>query len=119
MDVVKLEEKFALFEEAWKPKIVGELNGQYVKLVKFRGPFTWHRHEKEDEMFLCFRGSFTMELREGPVDVCEGEFVIVPAGVEHRPVAAEEAQVILFEPRAVLNTGDVRDGFTVEDPERI
>ena len=119
MEKVNLARKFSQFSEQWKPKIVGELNGQYVKLVRFQGPFVWHRHEKEDEMFLTVGGRFVMELREGNLDIGEGEFVIVPAGVEHRPVAEEEAKVLLFEPATTLNTGDVRNERTVADPERI
>ena len=119
MEKVNIARKFSLFSEQWKPKIVGELNGQCVKLVRFQGPFVWHSHEREDEMFLTVRGSFVMELRDGILDIGEGEFVIVPAGVEHRPVAREEAQVLLFEPVTTLNTGDVRDGRTVENLERI
>jgi mannose-6-phosphate isomerase-like protein (cupin superfamily) len=119
MEKVNLAEKFALFSEHWTPKIVGELNGQHVKLVKFRGPFVWHQHEHEDEMFLVVRGRFTMEYREGAVTVEAGEFVIVPRGVEHRPVAEEEVQVMLFEPTGTLNTGDVRGELTAEELERI
>jgi mannose-6-phosphate isomerase-like protein (cupin superfamily) len=119
MEKVNLAEKFALFAEHWTPKIVGELNGQHVKLVKFRGPFVWHQHEHEDEMFLVVRGRFTMEYREGAVTVEAGEFVIVPRGVEHRPVAEEEVQVMLFEPAGTLNTGDVRGELTAEELERI
>ncbi|MHC4597645.1 MAG: cupin domain-containing protein [Planctomycetota bacterium] len=111
--------KFSQFTERWKPKIVGALNGQFVKLVRFQGPFVWHRHEAEDEMFLTVEGRFVMELREGNLEIEAGEFVIVPAGVEHRPVAEEEAKVLLFEPATTLNTGDVRNEITVDDLERI
>jgi mannose-6-phosphate isomerase-like protein (cupin superfamily) len=116
---VNLPEKFAQFTEQWQPKIVGELNGQYVKLVKFLGPFTWHHHEKEDEMFLVYKGRFRMEYRDHTEDIEEGEFVIVPRGVEHRPVADQEVQVLLFEPATTLNTGNVRNEFTVPDLEKI
>ncbi|MHC4777612.1 MAG: cupin domain-containing protein [Planctomycetota bacterium] len=116
---VNLAQKFALFTEPWKPKITGELNGQYVKLVRFLGPFVWHSHETEDEMFLTVKGRFVMELREENLGISEGEFVIIPAGVEHRPVAREEAQVLLFEPATTLNTGDVRNSRTVDDLDRI
>ncbi|MFL6547006.1 MAG: cupin domain-containing protein [Candidatus Udaeobacter sp.] len=119
MNKVNLPEKFAQFTEHWQPKIVGELNGQYVKLVKFLGPFTWHHHEDEDELFLVYKGRFRMEYRDHTEDIEEGEFVIVPRGVEHRPVADEEVQVLLFEPATTLNTGNVRNEFTVPDLEKI
>jgi mannose-6-phosphate isomerase-like protein (cupin superfamily) len=119
MQPVNLKEKLALFATHWDPKIVGELNGQHVKLVKFLGPFLWHRHENEDELFLVIRGSFEMEFRDRTVPVREGEFLIVPRGVEHRPVAVSEVHVLLFEPVATLNTGDVRGPLTVARPEKI
>ena len=105
--VVNLAEKFAQFSEYWSPKIAGELNGQMVKLVKFHGPFEWHFHALEDEMFLVHRGSFRMEFRDRAVTLNAGEFIIVPRGVEHRPVADAEVEVILFEPASTLNTGNV------------
>ncbi len=121
MDKTNLLQKLALINDYWNPRIVGELNGQYLKLVKFQGPFTWHHHEAEDEMFLVIKGRFRMEFREGdspsPIrrDVWleEGEFIIVERGVEHRPVADEECHVLLFEPATTLNTGNVTDEFTV------
>jgi len=116
---VNLREKLSLFSSHWDPKIVGELNGQQVKLVKFLGPFVWHHHEAEDELFLVVRGWLTMEFRDRSVTVGEGEFVIVPRGVEHRPVAKEEVHVLLFEPASTLNTGNVRGERTVPEPERI
>ncbi len=119
MERVNLAEKFALFSEHWKPKIVGELNGQHVKLVKFAGPFEWHHHEREDELFLVVKGRFRMEFRDGRVELAEGEFLIVPRGVEHRPVADQEVQVLLFEPAGTRNTGNVESARTVEEPERI
>ena len=119
MEKVNLAQKFSLFASLWDPKIVGELNGQHVKLVKFRGPFVWHRHENEDELFLVHKGRFTMEFREGSVPVEEGEFIIVPRGTEHRPVAAEEVEVVLFEPTSTVNTGDVQSERTVREPERL
>ncbi len=119
MEKVNLAEKFALFSTHWDPKIVGELNGQQVKLVKFAGPFVWHRHEREDELFLVVRGAFDLELRERTIHVSEGEFVIVPRGVEHRSVAEDEVHVLLFEPASTRNTGDVDDARTVAAPERI
>ena len=119
MEVVNLEQKLSRITAHWDPKIVGELNGQHVKLVKFRGPFVWHRHEAEDELFLVLHGAFEMEYRERTVTVRAGEFVIVPRGVEHRPVAAEEVHVLLFEPAGTLNTGDAGGPRTVAAPERI
>ncbi len=106
---VNLAEKFALISEHWRPKVVGELNGQEVKLVKFQGAFPWHHHETEDEMFLAIKGNFRLEFRDKTVELNEGEFVIVPRGVEHRPVADEEVEVLLFEPKNVLNTGNITD----------
>ena len=119
MEKVSLAQKLQLFEEHWKPKIVAELNGQMVKLVKFQGPFVWHHHEREDEMFLVIKGRFRMEFRDRQVWLEEGEFLIVPKGVEHRPVADEEAHVLLFEPASVLNTGNVTSERTVQILERI
>ena len=116
---VNLREKLALFGEQWSPKVVGELNGQQVKLVKFKGQFVWHNHDGEDELFLVVRGRFRMEFRDRHVWLEEGEFLIVPRGVEHRPVADEEAHVLLFEPATTLNTGDVRNERTVDLPGRI
>lgn len=122
MDKINLLQKFSLISDHWNPRIVGELNGQYLKLVRFQGPFTWHHHENEDEMFLVVKGRFRMEFREGSdakssaqrdVWLEEGEFIIVPHGVEHRPVADEECHVLLFEPATTLNTGNVNDEFTV------
>jgi mannose-6-phosphate isomerase-like protein (cupin superfamily) len=109
MQKVNVDEKLALFSDHWRPKIVGELNGQHVKLVKFKGPFVWHHHEHEDEMFLVVRGRFRIEFRDREVELREGEFLIVPRGVEHRPVADEEVSVMLFEPATTLNTGNVLD----------
>ena len=119
MDKVNIREKLALFHDHWSPRIVGELNGQHVKLVKFQGEFVWHKHDHEDELFLVIKGRFRMEYRDRHVWLEEGEFLIVPRGVEHRPVAEEEVHVLLFEPAGTLNTGDVRDERTVQDPERI
>jgi mannose-6-phosphate isomerase-like protein (cupin superfamily) len=114
LEKVNLSEKFRLFEEHWSPKIAGEVNDSYVKLVKFQGDFVWHKHDEEDEMFLVVRGSIVIKLRDGDVRLGEGEFVIIPRGVEHMPVAEEEAHVLLFEPKTVLNTGDVRNERTRE-----
>jgi mannose-6-phosphate isomerase-like protein (cupin superfamily) len=115
---VNLAEKFALIHEHRSPKVAGELNGQHVKLVKLKGEFIWHHHEHEDELFLVVKGKFLMELRTGNIEVNEGEFIIIPRGVEHRPVAAEEAEILLFEPATTLNTGNVRNDFT-RDTETI
>jgi len=109
MKKVNLAEKFALIDEHWRPKVVGELNGQEVKLVKFKGEFPWHHHEAEDEMFLAVSGNFRIEFRDKTVELKPGEFVIVPRGVEHRPSADEEVQVLLFEPAQLLNTGNITD----------
>ena len=119
MDKVNLEEKFSKFAEHWKPKIAGELNGQQVKLVKFLGPFQWHHHDNEDELFLVVKGQFTMEYRDRNVVLKEGEFLIVPRGVEHRPVAEDEVHVLLFEPASTLNTGNVQSEMTVAVLDRI
>jgi len=119
MDKVNVAEKFALFDEKWAPKIVGELNGQYVKLVKVQGEFVWHRHEEEDELFLVMKGRLNILLRDRQVSLGEGEFFVIPAGVEHKPFAPEEAHVILLEPASTLNTGDVRDERTREHLEWI
>jgi mannose-6-phosphate isomerase-like protein (cupin superfamily) len=115
---VNLEEKFTLFDERWSPKIVGELNGQHVKLVKLYGEFVWHHHEQEDELFLVLSGRLRMDFRDRRVWVEPGEFIIVPRGVEHRPVAEEEVHVMLFEPATTLNTGNVRNELTATE-ERI
>lgn len=120
MQKVNLDEKFAAFREHWRPKVVGELNGQEVKLVKFQGEFVWHRHEAEDELFLVWRGRFRVEFRDRNVELGPGEFLVVPRGVEHRTVAEEEAEVIIFEPAATRNTGDVVDvRLTAPNGERI
>ena len=109
MDKVSLTDKFALFSEHWRPKVVAELNGQEVKLVKVKGEFPWHHHETADEMFMVWRGRFRLEFRDRVVELGPGEFVVVPRGVEHRPVADEEAEILLFEPAEVRNTGNVID----------
>ena len=119
MNKVNIAEKLSLFSTHWDPKIVGELNGQHVKLVKLLGPFVWHRHDTEDELFLVVKGSFDMEYRDRTVTVNEGEFVIVSRGTEHRPVAEREAHILLFEPASTLNTGNVVDALTVNAPARI
>lgn len=111
--VVNLLEKFGLFEDTWSPRIVGELNGQYVKLAKIKGEFVWHAHPDEDELFLVVKGRLTMRLRDGDVTLNEGEFFIVPRGVEHNPVADDEAWVLLFEPKTTGHTGDVHTDRSV------
>lgn len=111
---VNLARKLATFEETWVPKIVGELNGQYVKIVKFAGEYVWHHHADEDELFLVLEGRMLLHLRDGVVALERGEFVIVPRGVEHKPVAEEPAQVLLFEPASTRNTGNVESPFTIE-----
>jgi mannose-6-phosphate isomerase-like protein (cupin superfamily) len=119
VEKVNTAQKFASFDEHWKPKIAGELNGQYIKLVKFLGEFVWHHHDEEDELFLVVKGRFRMQFRDQDVWIEEGEFIVVPRGVEHRPVAEEEAHVLLFEPASTLNTGNVRDERTVAELDRI
>jgi mannose-6-phosphate isomerase-like protein (cupin superfamily) len=119
MEKVRLASKFGSFSEHWSPKIVGELNGQHVKVVKFVGEFVWHHHDHEDEMFLVHRGRFRMELRDRAIELEAGDFLIVPRGVEHRPVADEEVEVVLFEPAGTLNTGNVESERTVAEPARI
>ena len=119
MQKVNLTEKLALITEHWRPKVVGALNGQEVKLAKFKGTFVWHHHEHEDEMFLGVRGRFRVEFRDHTVEVEPGEFVIVPRGVEHRTVADQEAEVLLFEPAETRNTGNVDDPtFTAPTDDR-
>ena len=131
MEKINIKEKMALFDDYWQPHIAGELNGQYVKFGKFKGPFTWHHHENEDELFLVVKGRFRMEYREAidgaaetnheerAIWIEEGEMIIVPRGVEHRPVADEECHVVLFEPVSTLNTGNVEDEFTVRTLQRV
>jgi mannose-6-phosphate isomerase-like protein (cupin superfamily) len=117
---VDLAEKLAQITEHWRPKVVGELNGQEVKLVKFQGTFVWHQHEREDELFLGIRGRFRVEFRDRTVEIGPGEFVIVPRGVEHRTAADEEVEVLVFEPAATRNTGNVEDArFTAPGGVRI
>ncbi|HKY04594.1 MAG TPA: cupin domain-containing protein [Blastocatellia bacterium] len=119
MDKVNLEEKLQLFDDHWSPKIVGELNDSYVKLVKLKGEFVWHHHEAEDELFLVVRGRLLIRLRDREINLEEGEFVIIPRGVEHLPVATEEAHVLLLEPKTTLNTGNVEGERTVVNLDRI
>jgi len=119
IEKVNLSEKLAQFSEHWKPRIVGEVNDAYVKLVKFKGEFVWHHHENEDEMFLVVHGRLRMKLRDREIALNPGEFVIIPRGVEHLPVADEEVHVVLFEPRTTLNTGNVQNERTLPVLERI
>lgn len=119
MEKVNLPEKFALIHDHWNPRIAGELNGQHIKLVKFQGEFVWHKHEHEDEMFYVIKGQFQMELRDQTILLKENEFLIIPRGVEHRPVAEHEVSVMLFEPASTLNTGDTPGDMTRETLERI
>lgn len=119
MDKINLIEKLSRFGDHFHPKVIAELNGQMVKLVKFQGPFVWHHHDAEDELFLVLAGRFCMEFRDRTVWLEEGEMLVVPRGVEHRPYAPEEVAVLLFEPAATLNTGNLRDERTVEELERI
>lgn len=119
MNTVNLAEKLSLFTAHWTPHVVAELNGQLVKVAKIKGTFDWHHHEHEDELFLVLRGRFRLEFREHSVEVCEGELVVVPRGVEHRPVADEECHILLFEPAGTLNTGNLINERTRDRLERI
>ena len=119
MDKFNLDEKLDRIHDTWNPRIVAELNGQHVKLVKLAGPFVWHRHDREDEMFLVLHGRMRMELRDRALDLGVGDAFVVPRGVEHRPAADQEAAVLLFEPATTLNTGNVRDERTRDSLERI
>lgn len=119
MEKVNLAEKFSLFNDYCNPRIIGELNGQHVKAVKLKGAFVWHSHEEEDELFLVIKGRFDMELRDRTVTINEGEFFIVPKKVEHKPVADEEVHILLFEPSATLNTGNVQHELTRTTLEKI
>ena len=119
MEKVNLAEKLAQFTERWSPRIVGELNGQLVKLVKLEGEFIWHHHENEDELFLVLQGHLDIHLQDGVVGVDPGELFIVPRGVEHKPVASGEVHVLLLEPASTVNSGNVVNHLTVESPARI
>ena len=119
MNKVNLAEKLSAVNEYWQPKIVGELNGQHVKIAKLKGSFAWHHHDNEDELFLVVKGKLKIHLKDKTVMLEEGEFFIVPKGVEHKPAADEEVQLVLFEPAGTLNTGNIRNEMTVEDPEKI
>ncbi len=119
MEKVNIAQKFTQIGEFWKPYIAAELNGQFVKLDKLKGEFVWHHHENEDEMFLVVKGRFRIEFRDRHVRLEEGEFIVVPRGVEHRPVADEEAWILLFEPASTLNTGNVINDRTLRELERV
>lgn len=119
MEIVNLAEKLSKVQEYWSPKIVGELNDSYVKVVKFKGAFVWHRHDDEDEMFLVVKGRMKIRFRDRDEFVCPGEFIIVPKGVEHLPEAEEEVHIVLLEPKTTLNTGNVRNERTVVELERL
>ncbi len=119
LERVNLSEKFSLFDDYWSPKIVGELNDSYVKLVKLKGEFVWHRHQREDELFLVTKGKLTVKLRHKDVHLRPGEFFVIPRGVEHKPVAQRKAQVVLIERKTTRNTGQVRNERTVQSLERI
>jgi mannose-6-phosphate isomerase-like protein (cupin superfamily) len=119
MNKVNLADKFSHISEYWKPYIAGELNGQLVKLDKLKGEFVWHHHENEDELFLVVKGRFRIEFRDKTVPLQEGEFIIVPRGIEHRPVADEECWILLFEPKSTLNTGNVENAMTLHELEQI
>ena len=119
LDKVNLNDKFSQFSDHWNPRIVGELNGQQVKLAKFSGSFIWHAHEHEDEFFLVVKGSFRMELQDKTVELKEGDFMVVPKGTQHRPVAEQEAHVLMFEPASTVNTGDIESVLTKTKLERL
>jgi mannose-6-phosphate isomerase-like protein (cupin superfamily) len=119
MEKINLTEKLSLFSDHWNPKIVGELNGQMVKLAKFKGPFIWHHHDHEDELFYVVKGSFDMEFENKTITLNEGEFIIVPRGVEHRPNAKEECEIMLFEPATTLNTGNVENEITLKQLQHL
>ena len=116
---INLKEKLDTFNEHWNPKVIAELNGQHVKLAKILGEFIWHKHDEEDELFMVLSGRLTMELRNGTIDADPGEVIVIPKGVEHRPCASEETHILLFEPTGTVNTGQVHNERTVDDPERI
>lgn len=119
MEKINIEEKLSLFHDYWNPRIIGELNGQHVKLAKLKGEFIWHKHDNEDELFYVLKGILKMEFRDKIVEIKENEFLIVPKGVEHKPVADDEVSLLLFEPASTLNTGNTKNELTREDLERI
>ena len=119
MDTINLNQKFTLFHDYWSPKIAGELNDTYIKLVKLKGEFVWHQHEQEDELFLVIKGHLLIKLRDRDIHLNKGEFAIIPKGIEHLPIAEEEVHVLLLEPKTTLNTGDIKNDRTVANPEWI
>ena len=119
IEKIGIEEKLSKFNDHWNPRIIGELNGQHVKLAKFKGEFVWHKHDNEDEMFYVLKGEFNMEFRDKTVLVKENEMIIVPRGVEHRPVAQNEVSIMLFEPCSTINTGDLKNDLTKDKLDRI
>lgn len=119
MQVINLNQKFSLFNEHWSPKIIGELNGQAIKLAKVKGEFVWHNHQEEDELFFVIKGKLKIEFADKTVEINEGEMIIVPKGVEHKPVAEEEVLLMLFEPHTIKHTGEVKSELTVETCQRI
>ena len=119
MERINLAQKFSMFDEFWRPKVIAELNGQYVKLAKLQGEFVWHHHDVEDELFLVVKGKLLIKFRDRDVLLGEGDLIVVPAGVEHKPVAEQEAHVLLLEPKTTLNTGNVRNERTVIEVEQI
>ena len=119
MEKIDLAQKFALLNEHWQPKIVGELNGQVVKIAKLKGEFLWHHHENEDELFYVFKGCLIIKLRDKDVLLNEGQFFIIPRGVEHMPVAQQEVEVVLFEPKTVVNTGNVINDRTIQQDDHL
>lgn len=119
MNTINIAQKLSSFTDYWSPKIVGELNGQHVKLVKLKGEFVWHHHDAEDELFYVVKGVLKMELKDEIITINEGEFLVVPKGTEHKPVAEEEVSVLLFEPASTLNTGNVKNDLTKEKLETI
>lgn len=119
MEKINVAEKLLLINDHYNPRVVAELNGQMVKLVKFKGEFTWHHHENEDEMFYVIKGNFDMHLRDKTINIHAGEFIVIPRGIEHNPVAKEEVEVMLFEPAATLNTGNVENELTRKNLDRV
>lgn len=119
MQKVNLENKFSLFSEYWSPKIVGDLNDSHIKLAKFKGEFVWHKHDNEDELFFVIKGNLLIKFRDHEISLSEGEFIVIPKGVEHLPIAKNEVHVMLIEPKTTLNTGEVISDLTKKDLERI
>lgn len=119
MDTIDIEDKLSQFDEYWSPKVVGELNGQLVKLAKLKGEFVWHHHKEEDELFMVIKGELTIRLKDQTIQLKKGQFFIIPKGVEHLPIAKEECHVMLFEPKSVLNTGNVINEKTVNKLDKL